>query len=340
MLIKEYPKLFSNDWFKIWQWLLLFAVNSPIKGLREEVRYRLGISLDRNILVNQLLKNSFRIRTGENEFIETFYGRDVFAKSVHRELLWIWNLIHKWDMNFANHLAPKLNLGFDTLTFYSEAGSGGENVVCDGFVSKSGDNQTFGSLWEGDGNSVSVTTTALMAGQILCGTTSYRYTRISRGIIMFDTSSLEDTSIITSAELKGYVGGYTNSLNRPTSTEFWLTTVTTTNNNTLVGADYNKDNFGTGNLGSITLQVFIDNLYGSLSYDLTAAGLEVINKNGITKFGMRSYIDIAESGAGWVSEGALTAYLGSSDNLGISQDPRLIITYTLPITGNKYQMII
>ena len=324
MLIKEHPKLFSNDWFKIWQWLLLFAVNSPIKGLREEVRYRLGISLDRNILVNQLLEKSFRIRTGENEFTETFYGRNVFARSVHRELLWLWNLIHKWDMNFANHFAPTLNLGFDTLTAYPDAHP--ETTTFDAFYENGG--SPYSTVRD---SSASSETNDYIPSIGVANYLSAPDYYVRRMIFLFNTQSLTANAVISNASVLLF-GIYKEQANSGHSN---VHIVSSNPTSTTEATDTDYSSLGSTSFSSIVYSSI--NANGFNDFVMDANGINNISKTGISKFGGRSNGDLNNSQPTSVN---LLQFYSAENEDGTSRSPKLVITYTLPIPGNKYQVII
>jgi hypothetical protein len=321
-------KIFTNDWFKAWQWFLLTAVNSPIKGLREEVRNRLDINLDRNILIDRLLRNSFTVKVGNNKFEETFYGKNVFAQSIHRELLWLWKIIHKWDVNFANHISPYLNFGFDTLVIYPDASSGA--TTCDGTV---GYYESSAKLWSsihgGTGNEALIAYSYVILST--AETSTYgRYNELTRVIATFDTSSLTNGAIISAASMQLY---YYTKIDGLGQTSLILSSSNPAKNNDLVGSDNLR--LGSINYGEIS---FTDFGSGYNSITLNSSGLNNINKIGISKFGFMLGWDFNDK-----FTGSWTAYTNTSyrwnDSDDVKNKPKLVITYTVPQIS-KCQMII
>lgn len=323
MLIDK-PKLWSNEWFEIWQWLLLIAINSPIKGLREEVRHRLGINLDRQILIDRLLRNSFCIHTGENEYQETFYGKNVFAKSVHCELMWLWEIIHKWDMNFANYISPKLNFGFDTLTKYPDPDP--ETNTVDGYVGYRPSETSWAVIRAGAGDICDDSHGAGTAISFTVGSAQYLYEALYRAILLFDTSALTNLAIITATTLSTYSLG---------SLPFGLVLSTPASNTGLINSDFaslgstlQSDSYVSGGDGS----------YGEALITLNSTGRGNISKTSITKLGFRCQADIDNSAPSDNPGTTVSTYIRYSENGGATI-PKLTITYSLP-SGNPNQMII
>lgn len=317
------PKLWSNEWFLCWQPLLLLGVNSPFKGMREDVRRRLGIDLDRNILIDRLLRNSFRIKVGDNQYQETFYTLPRFAINIKREWNWLWNLIHKWDMNFANNLIPRLNLGFDTLTAYPDPDP--ETTTVDGWVRRSGVDETMSNIRSGEGVGSDTSSSSGYVFQLRTSTgTVNQYTTLARGVFLFDTSSLLGTAIISSANLSLY-GAFDDNVQFPFSyKQAQIVSATPANNTTLSASDYS--NVGSVSFGSID---FTDSGgYNTGNIDNTS-----VSKAGITKFACRYTMEFNNTNPpDWDYGKTVHFSCRNSDYSGTSNDPKLVVTYTFPAT--------
>jgi hypothetical protein len=315
-----YPNLFSQDWFRMWQWFLLIAINFPIKGVREEIRYRLGITIDRQIIIDRLLKNSFRIKTDKNQFQEVFYGKNVFALSVYRELMWLWKIIHKWDINFANNVAPKLNLGFDTLTAYSDAHP--ETNTFDGMVQ----NVTAGSTnWTtvtgaGTGTYIDDISNSMIAR-------SYYFSEaitlsVERAGCLFNTSSLGDGSI-ESAVLSLFVGS---KLDEDNDVYAYIRIGSF---NPTLDTSISLQDFG--NFGSIAFSANKDitsiNIDGYTDFDLNTDGITAVNKQGITKLGIREGHDLAIQRPAIDTMNGISIFTADDATIP-SRKPKFTVTYT------------
>ncbi len=321
------PKLWSNEWFGVWQFLLKIAVNSPIKGLREEVRHRLEIELDRQIPVARVLKNSFAIRTGGREYQEVFYGKNVFAHSVKRELIWLWETIHKWDTQFANYISPKLNLGVDTLTKNPDADP--EVNTVDGYLIRSTlySNQPY-SDFINDINCSKRTESAQahMRVQLSASGLTNCWSVLVRGAFLFDTGSLISTANILNAIISLYQAGYGYNDDFNSSIDIVATNPATTT--ALVDADFGS--FGTTSFASRTL-VAVSASSQYYEWSLDSNGKANINKGGISKFGMSENHDTARTPPTWGNSYNSHTYFATAE-AGVSQAPKLTVTYTLPVS--------
>lgn len=322
----EKPKLWSNEWFECWQTILLLGVNSPFKGMREEVRNRLGIHLDRDILIDRLMRNSFRIKVGENEYQETFYGKPVFAIALKREWNWLWQLVHKWDMNFANHFIPKLNLGFDTLTVYPDANP--ETTTVDGMVIVQGvtDDGLATIRDRASGNFVAdddVTDIYLGGiGRDIDGL----YTYLDRGFILFNTSSIITGSLISEATLS--LRGNSKTSGATTSHAIHIAASNPASNTSLAADDFNN----------ISRTSFANKTYSSYSttayndFTLNSSGISNITLGGVSKFSTQISYDI--NNAAYPDTDQSTRYncYPSDSTFGTARAPKLVVTYTIPVT--------
>mgnify|MGYP001598223892 FL=1 len=177
------------------------------------------------------------------------------------------------------------------------------------------------------GNGVDYTSTSgLDTGSFFDPTDNYK---IMRGFIPIDTSALPDNAVITSAALKIFVASKNNDDND--GDDFISVVGPTTQAFTalLSIADYNK-------ISSQELATRIDvgnittGAYNTLT--LNSAGLSIINKTGVTMFGIREGHDLlnlsidATTSSGY---GGNRIIFYISQTAGIAQDPYLEVTYTI-----------
>jgi hypothetical protein len=315
-------KLFSKEWFDVWQWIIIRAVNFRDKYIREEIRDRLGIKIDRNINIYRIYPNSLSIQidnSKEGKIIEhIFYDKEIFSDKFYKELLPIWQLIHKWDINFANRFIPKLNLGFDTLTAYPDANTGGSS--CDGLISKTG------SSWYNVRNAVSGDSIDMIGIAQIGSIMDSGIYEIRRLFILFDTSMLSGAELL-SASLK--ITSFTYDASSD-ALSLYLVSAITANNNNLVLSDYSG--VGTTSITNSEFNGFSISQNTVVERDLVSTAN--INKTGVTKFALRDYHDFLNTAPNNVYN---LIHIYTSE-YSMANTPTLKVNYLLPIIKN--QMII
>lgn len=313
-------KVFSPEWFKFWQGLLLLAVNFPIMGVREEVRHRLGIDQDGlplSVPIFELMAHAYTIRIGGIEFITTFRTHSKYAKRLYYEWTWIWNLIHKWDTSFANKFIPALNLGFDSLTAYPDADT--EVSTVDGYI-----NFTWNTpLGWSYGVNAATGTNAYDSYDYgsLAGSKSSSY-YISRGIFLFKTT-IPVGCTITEAYI-GIYGSYSKQETDSNATTVHIVSSSPASNTQLVVGDY--DSLGSTSFGSITYANLNTTGYTNFAFNSSGIGNITKGTNQISKFGARLACDLnSNTPTGANSFMFITADDAASGN---AKDPKLVVTYT------------
>jgi hypothetical protein len=253
------------------------------------------------------------------ELKQHFFGRNEYALRLQKVFYPIWITFHIWDI--ITRPIPQLNLGFDDLEVYPQAGAGGGNVSCDGHTGRLyPDGETFAVIRSGDGTANSTADTYLRM-QISTTTTENLYDAMYRANISFDTSDLTASANISQAIISLY--GYLKK-NDIGSADCHICQSTQANANTLVAADYNQ--YGDVSFGS---KAYVDiSLVGYNNITLNESGRNNISKTGISKFGIRLGSDINNS-ITWVSAVQSYLYFRSVDFDGGSNKPKLVVTYTL-----------
>lgn len=146
---------------------------------------------------------------------------------------------------------------------------------------------------------------------------------IFRGAVFFDTSSLPDDTIITSATLSLY--GHSNG----SLTDFQITVVDgSLLHEPLEGADYGYLRNQTVSGGTFDTAGFSTSAYNNIP--LNETGMGWISKTGITKFGLRSSREIAATVPGGPE---LVSVYTSEYTGGNEYWPKLVVTHTTPIVG-------
>jgi hypothetical protein len=210
---------------------------------------------------------------------------------------------------------------FATLTAYPDTGSGSTTV--DGRLNIDPGSTTWAASRSTASAGAAVANEAI---QIPCRTyysgTNYS---IYRGAFTFDTSSIPDTDVISSAVFSVYADrGYTYS--DADTTSFVITPVTLAANNNLAVGDFNISNYGTS-WGSVTLASMTDATYADIT--LNATGIAGVSKTGITAIGSlnsRDYNNSAPTGDNKIA-------VKFADNG--SNKPKLVVTYA-PAAGGSF----
>jgi len=206
-----------------------------------------------------------------------------------------------------------------TLTVYPEPGT-----TVDGFVAWGGSEETFSNARSAAGTSNAYTNTSDIVPLIRTAATTDLWNLFRRGIFLFTTSALTGEAVISSAVFSVYVNTKQDDFGGGALS---MVTSTPASNTTLDNADYG--NLGTTkqatdvNIADITTSAYND-------WTLNATGIGNISLTAITKFGLRITADNDNSSPTWGADNQRQqTNITLSDNAGTTQDPKLVITYTL-----------
>jgi len=218
------------------------------------------------------------------------------------------------------------NLCFaDTLTVYPDAGTGGTTV--DGVISRSSVDEPFSTIRAGDGTSSNETGTEDAIAGVRASTTTDQFQLLERGYFTFDTSSI-GIAIIDSATFSFYGLSKLSGLGETTMN---IAEANLTNANALTNDDF--QNISRTSFGSISYTSFSVAGYNDIT--LNTSGESNINTSGISEFSVQTGWDLNGSFTGsWASNGWNYFYGAMSDYTGTTRDPKLVIEYSLPSTGN------
>ena len=265
-----------------------------------------------------------------------FRTHNKYSKRLFYAFYPLWVLCHIWDILIANQFQPAWNLGFDTLTVYPDAGTG--NTTVDGRATRIGADpfELWAAIHDGAGNGHDDTSADVYYVYIQGSNTTNYYNGLARSIFTLNTSALGAGAVISAADWSVYTipTWDVDSFNQ----DVCLVSANPANNNAVVDADYLYTNFGTTDyasrkdLGTMQTQ---DNQYHT--WALNDTGKAVISKTGITKFGMRMSGDVDNS-ISWVA-GASISYCRWADYAGVNYDPKLVITYTVPVKGSAIPIL-
>jgi len=301
--------VFDKTWFVKHQTKLIKMLNVP--GLGHA--FKLILSIPTKYLFNPVVKigiGNCHFKKNKTEYEALFYTRPVYAVALHDKFYEFWKLCHWFDTVIANKYQPAWNLGFDTLTVYTPAGTGGAGV--DGQVTKA--NQTTWALAHdastGTANSIGTTGTA---------TSSYPAAsvyEIRRLFFAFNTTSLPSSNSISNAVFnvrRSSSFAYTNHLTNWTATG---------NPTSLTSGDYSKIDYtsqASNNTSSAGWKTF------------TLSNLSVVKASEYTKLAIINAYDYLNYAP------PLGTTYSSTFNLadGATYVPYLTVTYTsIPLYQN------
>ena len=327
--------LFDIDFFKTHQRKLLWLLNTPI--IKVWFRWVMRIrKYDCQERITEITPNS--ISWGDRYFKKKgkwylerttdFRTHNKYSKRLFYAFFPLWYLFHCWDMTINFLRLPALNLGFDTLTVYPDANP--ESTSVDGRIytlnktsytlardAASGDAFQDAGSQDSFFNSLGVPNDAGKYG-------------LSLKVYLFDTSTMGANTTITAATMSIWftTGGSKNNADSISST---IVETAPASNTSLAVGDFSSRIFT--DLGSITFAAWTAGQYNDTA--LNATGLTKISKTGITKLGLTTSIDVsntAPTGSNQLSD------LAFADITGTANDPKLVVTYTLPTTGNFFLM--
>ena len=195
--------------------------------------------------------------------------------------------------------------------------------VIDGWIQQNGGVNTWAALREGAGSSHSVTDGGGNGLWLGASTTTNRWSYLRRFPILFNTTTIPASAIITSATISIYGSGYSNNF----SLSVDCVTSNPASNTDLANGDFTS--FGTTLLAtSIALSAWNNSNWNV--FTLNATGIANITKAGISKFGLRLSADTTNTEPAWSS-----GVNGYADFLfrGSAHPPTLTVTYSLPSGG-------
>ena len=321
---------FNREWFEEYQTTLIFLLNHWL--LKFWFRWILRIHKDCKFdeVIDKIEPHTYRIKVGENTYRSDFRTHQKFSKRIYYAFRPYWYLLHALDFVIQRIVAPDFSFGFDTLTTYPDADP--ETTTVDGSPYVSSPETDFGSLRSMAGNAQYADNLTYMGLQLNAGSSQDTFTVLARLIILFDTSALTSLATISQTNLQLTYDSMDNTLD---ICPIDIVTSNPTSNTSLLNTDFNISKFGTVSFASVTMG------YPTTTWDFNADGNGAISKSGITKLGARYKWDLDNVFLGtWSNLGQNLNLFKTADNTGTTQDPKLVVTYTLPATGNKFQMVV
>ena len=321
-------RLLNNKWTKRWfRWILrIREADCSLKTQITEIwpnRFSYG-----NKLV--LVKDEWQmLRTTD------FRTHPKYGKRIYYAFRPIWWLIHFWDWLIADRFIPQWSYGFLTLTVYPDAGDPGTTSV-DGRIARDGVDELYATIRAGAGVTVTSGTNAFLGALLTTSATTNFFALLSRSWMLFDTSALTASATISAAVLSIWGNLKSNVLGSP---DLHIAGGTTVSNTTLGTADF--ANRGTTSFGSVTYADFDET--GTIYTDITlnASGISNVSLTDVSKFTGQQSWDILNDTTGltWVSGNSSNFRFSSADVVGTANDPKLVVTYTVPATNNNLSLL-
>lgn len=321
--------VFDKQWFHKHQKVLRWLANTKVG--RHIFRINKNSSVGKNKIaliepnaiywVNEVTKEKAAL-TAE------FRTHDKYSKRLYHAFYPIW-----WTMHFLDWLvfdrfewAHRWNFGFLTLTEFCGSGSGGTTV--DGTITAA--NATWATAQGATTGTVDKTSASGYIARASLVTGTYH---IFRGFFTWNTAALTSAAIISSVVASFFdTGGGDDSNTDATSLD--IVQSTQASNNDLVANDY--DNVGTTSFFNIALGSWT----ASSSYHnctLNANGIANISKTGVSKYAVRINRDLANS----APTGSNQRSIFYGDQSGTTNDPKLVVTYTIPsgVSGSNLALM-
>jgi len=154
---------------------------------------------------------------------------------------------------------------------------------------------------------------------------------ITRGIVTFYTENLPDNAEISSAILSLYSGVGASGDELSMGFEVNIYQGITFSNTSIGGNRFVYNTYTTAFSSNISTTTWGSS--GYKDFTLNSSGISNISKTGVSKFAVKSNIDVNNSPPSW--QYGMNAYVGfnTAETSGTASDPKLVITYTTPSTG-------
>lgn len=318
--------VFDKQWFHKHQRILRWFANTSIgryvfriNKVSSSIGSKKIAIIEPNAIywINEIKKNKAKL-TAE------FRTHDKYAKRLYLAFYPVWWTLHFLDWLIFDRFewAHKWNFGFLTLTVFCDPSSGSTTV--DGNIAAS--NATWATVRGATTGTVDKTSATgyMCRASLITGTY-----HIARGFFTWDTSALTSAAIISAAVASFFDDGSGSFDANTDATSIDIVQSTQASNNDLVAGDY--DNVGATSFSNLSMGSWTPGAGIYHNFTLDANGRANISQTGVSKFAARVNRDLANSApTGGNSRGIYFA-----DQAGTTNDPKLVVTYTLPTsTGN------
>ena len=221
----------------------------------------------------------------------------------------------------------------DTTTdFYPDGDP--ESTSVDGHVKRDDVNEAWSTIRTSTGTLVDSSSSNFNFGAIACNPPVDKYSSLSRGFMLFDTSAIGSGYAVTSATLGVY-----GSVNVDTWSAFAPTYNLYSSNPTSTTALANGDYLTLGTTAfsdtSKAHSDFADDAYNT--FTLNSSGIAAIDMEGISKFGGRNTNDASGTEPTWEESAEVKVVVLSADSA--SNKPKLSVTYEASAVRNRLIII-
>lgn len=272
MLNRQNIRVFSKEWFTVWQRALLYLINH--KYLGNEIRAALGISTLLPII--GLHQSSYQIYLGSGKCRYVGFNNNIIAKRLRSEYSYIWRQLHRWD-KFINAIKlRRLNFGFDTYSGSPDDGTGGDTVHGVSALWGSTSSYTWAQIVDaalGNVKDAGVNNPKLYYS--LISGTYYNW----RHVQLFDTSPVNNPPSFSNGIMKFYLFDAQPSITN--DEQLHVTNCNPESNGNIADEDYGS--FGKTSFGYMPKEDMLEWAYCIIT--LNSDGLNNINEDGISKFG-------------------------------------------------------
>ena len=316
-------RAFDKRFFIRHQDKILFVLNAPILS----VLFRHIFRIYEKRKIAGILPNAYFTVDG-NRVTADFRTHWKYSKRLYYAFRPLWWVMHTWDWAFADRWVPELSFGFATLTKYPDADPESTSVDAKiNHIYAAGSGVTWATIVAAGGTEATPSDPSGDILNIQSDTGTGNWKRLTRGIFLFDTSSLTSGANISSAVMSLY--GWYKADGLGVTPNLDIYTSTPASNTDIVAGDF--DAIGsTSQTGSPVTWANL-NAAGYTDFTFDATGRGNVSKTSISKFGARNAnYDVAATPPSWSSNHETDLAIYFADQSGTSNDPKLVVTYTLP----------
>jgi len=228
---------------------------------------------------------------------------------------------------------PRLTTArFTTTTFFPDPDT--ETDTVDGWIREDTANETWATKRDHTAGTLAADSTTDQAFSLAAGTTTDRWSNMARFWFLFLTSSL-GSDILDSGTFEFVLK---DALSNDFTGSISFITTTPASNTGLVTGDFDQ----VGSTKQATDVTFAslnsdDSTYNPMT--LIQAGLDSIDKAGVSKFGARETADADNAEPTWGSGDSTDQNIRLADNAGSPatiKDPKLVMVHSAPVTPQAY----
>ena len=281
----------------------------------------------------QIINPPIMVPDGTKSLVTNEFGqshlRNNFKEDVQEAMLQ--SLGHTISVKQQKFLSSNIvpgKRGNTTTTAYPDPNV--ESTSVDGYVGRnSGPNVSWTTLVNGAGTDVADIDANALCAFTQASADSGLYNQIRRCITLFDMSAIPAGEVADSGTYSVYVEAIDDVTDMGTTMVAFKTT--TASNTALAAGDYTTSALGakisdtSTDLSSLTTSAYNN-------FTLNATGVAAV-VDGITKFGVTTEQDRADSAPTWQANSTTNATVSMADTAGTTQDPKLVVESSVPVAA-------